>query len=71
MTDFNDNNRNNTPAAQPDPAPEAVQPAADGEIAGGSPAAEPAPAPETGSYAPEAAPDADGTAAGTDPEKNA
>lgn len=57
MTDFNDNNRNNTPAAQPDPAPEAVQPAADGEIAGGSPAAEPAPAPETGSYAPEAAPE--------------
>ena len=42
MTDFNDNNRNNTPAAQPDPAPEAVQPAADGEIAGSSPAAEPA-----------------------------
>lgn len=45
MTDFNDNNRNNTPAAQPEPASEAVQPAA-----------EPAPAPQTESSADTASP---------------
>ncbi|MFR7551507.1 MAG: hypothetical protein ACLUVB_01915 [Acutalibacteraceae bacterium] len=53
MTDFNDNNRNNTPAAQPDPAPEAVQPDGNRRRLARR---RTAPAPETGGYAPEAAP---------------